>query len=413
MKPIAIQAHEAHQRIKLAHNEGLIWRTPEGRLLAASGQIMRVDAATGVPNRGIKDLVSQLLNAADLSPDAHPLVLFSLGFDGLRTQPIDEAREPASCPPMSAWIPAFVVSQAGPDCGYFLRQYERLETPLPRESSQPDARADELTWFEEETQSEYIRRVDAALNAIDAGELEKVVLARAVRAVAPAHRQISSEATFDALVANHGDAHVFSLTRQGDAFLGASPERLATLQGGQLSSHALAGTFSEDGGDSYDKLLWEHQCVVAAISRDLEPLMAGDLAVAQPPMRRAAGGMSHLETQLSGPVRAGRNILDLIDALHPTPALAGSPRRASLDHLRRSEPLQRGLYGGVIGFKAPGGDGEAFVAIRCGSISDKGGLVRAYAGAGIVGGSEANEEWVETERKLRSFRSCLRLVPRA
>ena len=115
--------------------------------------------------------------------------------------------------------------------------------------------------------------------------------------------------------------------------------------------------------------------------------------------------MRHLRTRVRGTLRDATHVLELVARLHPTPALGGSPREAALELIQRHEPFDRGWYGGPIGWCEPSGDGDFFVALRCG-LAAAGGL-RLFAGSGLVAGSHAESEVRETALKLASFQQAL------
>jgi len=107
----------------------------------------------------------------------------------------------------------------------------------------------------------------------------------------------------------------------------------------------------------------------------------------------------HLASDVSGPLAPGLGALDLVGALHPTAAVAGSPTGVALDLIAELEPFDRGRYAGPVGWVDGNGDGEWAVALRCAQVD--GGRVTAYAGAGIVAGSDPARELAETALKLR------------
>jgi isochorismate synthase EntC len=106
----------------------------------------------------------------------------------------------------------------------------------------------------------------------------------------------------------------------------------------------------------------------------------------------------HLQTPIVGELKAPRHVLDLVEALHPTPAVGGVPRQLALDWISQHEPLERGWYAGPLGWFDAAGDGEFWVGLRSGVFHKN--HASLYAGAGIVRGSETDSEYAETEVKL-------------
>jgi isochorismate synthase len=417
LEQLAIDDDRAQRLLAVAHAQGLVWRASCGRLVAACGELRCFELAPGSAPQTLSSVAQNLLlDLPDLGDGERPTLFFSLGFDQRSRLSTPQRSSRPIWPALRVWVPRLVLSQEGPGADFFIRQYGPDEPGELSAAEPPEAPFESsLFWEEAEDERSWNLRVRALINEIDGGGLEKVVLARSVRASAPEKARFSSPATFDALAKRHPQADVFSVNHQGEVFLGATPERLVKLEAGRLSTHALAGTFSaaENPLEPSEKLHREHACVIDAITENLRPFIASDLRIAEQPSRRNAGLLVHLETAISGHLKPEFNLLDLVEALHPTPALAGAPRQASLNYLQRTEPLNRGMYGGVLGWMSSRGDGEAVVAIRSGHIESGGGAAHAYAGAGVVSGSDPHEEWLETQAKLQAFTSCLRLSDEA
>jgi menaquinone-specific isochorismate synthase len=202
-------------------------------------------------------------------------------------------------------------------------------------------------------------------------------------------------------------------TASDEALLGASPERLFSLRQGLLRTDALAGT-RPSGAEANellgsDKDRHEHDLVVETISRVL--LQAG-LTPHRPRHPRLArhGGLVHLHTPITARLQ-GQTPLALAEALHPTPAVAGLPRREAMAWLRTLEPFERGHYAAPIGWIDNQGDGELRVAIRSGLLRQ--GSLEITAGAGLVRGSAADHEEREVALKLRVLRDQLLPVDEA
>ncbi len=196
---------------------------------------------------------------------------------------------------------------------------------------------------------------------------------------------------------------------QEEAFFGASPERLLSLRRGQLQIDALAGTAPRnDVSNSLlksDKDLREHELVVASIinqliGQGLEPRRA------RKPKLARHGQLVHLHTPINAIVN-GQSPLQLANLLHPTPAVAGFPRRESMSWLRTLEPFDRGNYAAPIGWVDNSWNAEFRVAIRCGNA--RGNVLDLTAGAGLVRGSIAERELQEVGLKLAVLADQLEL----
>jgi menaquinone-specific isochorismate synthase len=191
------------------------------------------------------------------------------------------------------------------------------------------------------------------------------------------------------------------------ALLGASPERLFSLRQGWLRADALAGTrpsgaeASELLGSEKDR--HEHDLVVETISRVLRQSGLSPHRPRHPRLARH-GGLVHLHTPITARLQ-GQTPLALAEALHPTPAVAGLPRREAMAWLRTLESFERGHYAAPIGWIDSQGDGELRVAIRSGLLRQ--GSLEITAGAGLVRGSAADREEREVALKLRVLRDQL------
>ena len=190
--------------------------------------------------------------------------------------------------------------------------------------------------------------------------------------------------------------------RQGNnAVVGASPERLLELRSGRLRCDGLAGTVGVHG-DGAEQLLrssknrHEHELVVNAIVRSLHSQGLNPQRRPYPRLARH-GNLMHLHTLILANAH-GHRVLDLAEALHPTPAVAGLPRREALGWLRSLERFPRGYYGAPLGWVDFRRDADLRVAIRCGQL--QGQHLKLTAGAGIVMGSSPGREQQEVELKL-------------
>ena len=257
-------------------------------------------------------------------------------------------------------------------------------------------------------QERYAGPLDRGLELVDSGELHKLVLA--------VRQSMDLDAPYDPLPLlqrlrqQQSDSCRFLWQRcAGDAFFGASPERLLSLRGGWLRSDALAGTACEgDDGQLLlrsDKDRREHELVVGTITEQLQRNGLQPHRRAQPQLARH-GHLTHLHTPITAAMRS-TPVLTLAEQLHPTPAVAGLPRREAMAWLRTLEPFDRGSYAAPIGWIDSAGDAELRVAIRCGHARDC--QLDLTAGAGLVRGSEAERELQEVGLKLAVLADQLKL----
>ena len=251
----------------------------------------------------------------------------------------------------------------------------------------------------------WTRRVDAALAAIAAGTFDKVVLARVIELECA--RELPERAVLKALEARHPQCWSFLVRgRDGRAFVGASPETLCESGGEVFSTDALAGTAAGGQGGGLlrsDKDRREHLAVVEGIRESLAPF-AVELSAPLEPTVKVLANVDHLFTPIRAKVKPGVRHLDLARVLHPTPAVAGRPRDEAMAWLRVNEGFDRGWYAGAVGAMGPAGVTLA-VALRSALIS--GAKAQVFVGAGLVAGSTADDEWLETERKSRAMLPAL------
>jgi len=250
----------------------------------------------------------------------------------------------------------------------------------------------------------YEAAVAEAVGRIDGGELAKVVLAREL--VGELHEEDGLRATIHRLAEDYPDTWVFAV----DGLIGASPETLVRVDHGTVSARVLAGTTSRGAGEASDreravaltesaKDRAEHALAVASAVKRLEPHTAR-LDASPEPFTLQLPNLWHLATDLKGTLGDGSSALDLVRAVHPTAAVAGTPRRIALSVLAELEGFDRGRYAGPVGWVDGDGDGEWAIALRCAQI-DPDGTVRAYAGCGIVHDSVPADELAETDMKFR------------
>jgi menaquinone-specific isochorismate synthase len=259
--------------------------------------------------------------------------------------------------------------------------------------------------------------VTEALEGIASGAIEKVVLAR--RVAQPLPIGFDPLNLLARLHDRNLDCYRFLFDFGQDAvLLGASPERLVTLRGVRVSSDAVAGTAPRPAGadaeaDAVARLRasakdqWEHAIVVRHIRDGLAPFTP-ELIVDEVPEVQRLRTLLHLRTRITGKTPLGTHVRSIAERLHPTPAVAGTPRDAALAWIASREPGDRGWYAGAVGWMTAGGDGEFAVALRCALLSDRRALLGS--GAGLVAGSDPPLEWKETEGKLSVMRDAFQDV---
>ncbi|WP_017655473.1 isochorismate synthase [Fortiea contorta] len=261
--------------------------------------------------------------------------------------------------------------------------------------------------------AKFKRSVSSALKNIQSQHLNKVVLADAL--------DVKSSVPFNLfnLLNNlrqiHPNCYIFSTSNgKGQNFLGASPERLISIDQQQLITDALAGsaprgkTPAEDAANANsllnsEKERHEHSLVIEFITQRLSQL--GLLPQILPPRLRQLSNIQHLWTPINAIVPPHIHPLKIVAQLHPTPAVAGAAREIACAEIRRYENFERGLYAAPLGWVDSQGNCEFIVGIRSALID--GDRARLYAGAGIVAGSDPEKEFAEVQLKLQALLKAL------
>ena len=247
----------------------------------------------------------------------------------------------------------------------------------------------------------------AALRAPGA-TLRKVVLSRPITIELDGTLPLS--AVLRRLRAGEPNCTIFSMPVPDGTFFGASPELLVAVHGERVSCHPLAGTVrrgetARADADAQrdlarsDKSREEHRCVVEEIVATLAPLCA-DLSVPDEPSMVAFRSVAHLGTRIEGRLARPLGVLELLERLHPTPAVGGTPRAEALAFIARGEADARGYWAGPVGWVDAAGGGEWMIGIRSARLHGDGTVVTLRAGAGIVAASDPDAEAAETDVKL-------------
>lgn len=248
--------------------------------------------------------------------------------------------------------------------------------------------------------------VEKAISAISAGELEKVVLARDL--VLP----IDGEIDLANVLAKLHRRYPHCWTYKVGSVFGASPELLIRSEGGEVSARVLAGTAGRGTDPDVDRAIadglahslknkHEHLYAVQSLVDALEPYCSA-IEADEEPFSLALPDLWHLATDVRGKLKAQTSLLEVVNALHPTAAVAGTPRDKAMQLIDELEPFDRGGYAGPVGWLSSDGSGEIAIALRGGVIEQN--QIRALAGCGIVSESDSEAELSETELKLRAVR---------
>jgi menaquinone-specific isochorismate synthase len=288
------------------------------------------------------------------------------------------------------------------------------DQPQPALREEKELLADsEFNWGDGSlSPAEWQLRVAKAIEEIEKTELEKVVLARDL--IVNSHRPIDVRKILRNLGVEYPSTWVFAV----DGLVGATPELLLRLSRGMVTSRVLAGTISKTGNDEKDlalaaslarssKDLEEHEYAVRSVADALDPFCTSTNVPESPFVLHLANVM-HLATDVTGALIESKKSVDaftILEKLHPSAAVCGTPTDIAAQVIKRIEGMSRGRYAGPVGWLDARGDGELGIALRCGQIKEN--EIQIYAGCGIVAGSNPEKELSESNAKFAPMRSAL------
>ncbi len=281
-----------------------------------------------------------------------------------------------------------------------------LSTINQRHSTNSNFIIKESNFDKDYDKKEWKNAVNTALNRIHNGEIRKVVLSRKVMIKFSRISNIS--VLIDKLKRRYPRCYVFAYAKDESIFFGASPEKLAKLSDGYIEADALAGSFPRGRTELEDRILSnelllskknraEQQAVVDSITNSFRNF-SSEIIYEKIPVVRKLPNIQHLWTPIRAKLNNGKSVIAILKELHPTPAICGTPYNLALKSIKESEKHDRGLYAGIVGWFNYENQGEFAVAIRSAIL--KGNELHAFAGCGIVEGSDPDAEYAETKLKL-------------
>mgnify|MGYP002654622255 FL=1 len=273
----------------------------------------------------------------------------------------------------------------------------------------------EITWRKGSISDERWReQVTAAITAIKNNQLEKVVLARDLTATS--NTGIDIRNLLQRLEIEYPSTWLFFV----DGLIGATPELLVRLSKSLVTSRVLAGTIRKSGNEDRDlalaaslakssKDLEEHEYAVKSVADALAPFCSST-NVPESPFVLHLSNVMHLATDVTGVLNDSAkqaDIFTLVEKLHPSAAVCGTPTDVAKKLITSLEEMNRGRYSGPVGWIDAHGDGEIAIALRCGQLSADHKSIRIFAGCGIVAGSDPANEYAESQAKLMPMRTAL------
>ncbi|MCZ6673397.1 MAG: isochorismate synthase [Verrucomicrobia bacterium] len=346
----------------------------------------------------------------------------------------DDEQDVSGFPPAQAFVPIWQVSKKDQYSLAIANCIVEADTPVeliakrilgahqrfssfPYQKDESDVSVARVQWGAEKEAGgvkAFEQAVAEANRAIEQSEFEKVVLARAIDFEADA--KLNPLDFLDRLRNRFPSCYTFSYSAGTEGtFLGATPELLIRVKDGRLRADAIAGSTgrgSSAGDDASfgaallnnDKDAREHQWVVSSIVNRLKELNL-EPEVASRPRLLKLPNVQHLFTPIEASLPTDVHILDIIQNLHPTPAVGGTPREKACSKISEYESFVRGPYAGPIGWFDARGDGEFVVGIRSGILKKN--KLRLFSGAGIVRGSVPEDEKLETDLKFNAMREVM------
>ena len=273
----------------------------------------------------------------------------------------------------------------------------------------------EITWQEGSiSEQAWQAQVKNAINAIKSNKLEKVVLARDITATSKT--EIDVRSLLQRLEIEYPSTWIFFV----DGLIGATPELLVRLSKSLVTSRVLAGTIRKTGNEDRDltlaaslakssKDLEEHEYAVRSVADALAPFCSST-NVPEAPFVLHLSNVMHLATDVTGVLNDSAkqsDIFTLIEQLHPSAAVCGTPAIEANKLIVELEQMNRQRYAGPVGWIDANNDGEIAIALRCGQLSNDRNSIRIFAGCGIVAGSDPATEFAESQAKLMPMRTAL------
>jgi menaquinone-specific isochorismate synthase len=309
-------------------------------------------------------------------------------------------------------VPRFLVGKRGDRCWLTtIGTGHETDHPAPGVAAQPQPDAPTAVTFTDGSLSaaDWEGAVWEAVLRINAGEVDKVVLARDL--VATADREVDVRYPLGRLSREYDMCWSFSV----DGLFGATPEMLVRRERGLVTSRVLAGTIRRTNDDERDialaatlarssKDLEEHEFAVRSVADALAP-HCSSMNVPESPFVLHLPNVMHLATDVTGVVHDGATLLDLAAALHPSAAVGGTPTKVAVQLIDEIEGMDRGRYAGPVGWMDAAGDGEFGIALRSAELDSN--RVRLFAGCGIVAGSDPEAELAEAQAKFVPVRDAL------
>lgn len=403
--------------------KSFFWKSPDDGMVLVGLGITRSFVNNSAEERfgqlekeWMKQLGSAIIDNPFESPGTGPLLFGGFSFDPYSMK--EELWQPFG--DALFYLPEFMLTRLNGDCFMTVNLLDDKENKdgallyaergIDELVNQPFSEKQTLStlmYKEENSVAEWLTSVGDVVNLIKETTVKKVVLSRKMRLVfsnPPASGDVLTR-----LNMQQPNSFIFSIESGDCCFVGASPERLVKKSGEVIFSTSLAGSIGRNKDPEEDrklgqtlmndeKNLHEHALVVEMIKKALEP-HCENMDVPKEPVLLKTPYIQHLYTPVRGKAKTSTSIFQLVEKLHPTPALGGVPTSKALEIIREKEMMDRGFYAAPIGWTDFRGNGEFIVAIRSGLMKQD--EVFLYAGCGLVADSDPEDELKETGMKFQ------------
>lgn len=393
---------EPTEELPAAGSDAVVFASPQ-RTLWGTGEAIRIELPAPWPDHigNVAEVLGAVSHDGPSGPGRGPVAFGALPYDGSAAATLV--------------VPQVVHGRTSDGDRWTTRtDGAGASTSIPVEDRAP-LRQPSTVVVQATNPIEWMRTVATVTTRIASGELTKVVLAREIT--------VTADLPFDAVSLLHRlralspSAYAYAV----DGFVGATPEMLVSRLGDVVRAHPMAGTLPRTGDPDVDarragellgshKNRVEHQITIDMVHETLLP-WCSYLDAEPEPSVVAAGPVQHLATLVEGRLsRPEPSVLDLVAALHPTPAVGGWPRAAALQVQAELERTDRGRYGGPVGWVDAAGNGAFGVGIRGAQLDADARTARVFAGVGVVDGSDPAAELEEARSKAQAVLSALTRV---
>ena len=413
-------------KLESSYSKMIFFRQPNGKhSFIALGSVTDLipEGETGISAmaKNFSRWKNKFINNWDnLSLNFVPIIVSAVKFDGKRN-----SEKWIDFPPLTFYIPEIILLRSEEESfcifNFIFKDEKQVETILKDFKEKlssiinssgnidilPALTTEDILNDSAEDKSNWNKLVGEVKNILKNNQSEKLVLSR--QKIFSVSNQPDWDFIFKKLEKKFPECYLFLNKSKNSYFFGVSPEKFISVNNRKIEVEAVAGsaprskqqpedTNYENGLLVSKKNLKEHKYVSEFIINVLKEYSTNIISSDNPEIKKL-DNIQHLITKVSAELKVKDKLFDLIEALYPTPAVCGVPKNDAIEYIRQLENYDRGLYSGLIGWLDFNGNCDFSVTIR--SALAKGKEITAYAGAGIVEDSNPDEEFIETQLKLK------------